>query len=124
MNPAVYGQSVTLTAAVSPARNYPVFAGGVLVVADVNNDGKPDLVVFGDTWVSVLLGNGDGSHLAHGRLQSRKHDRQLDCRPQLKHVHPVEEEKYFSTYSIDYYVIRVASEMFPQIGSKIRYIAR
>jgi hypothetical protein len=49
---------------------YPVAAAGSLIVADVNGDGKPDIVAAGCTdaffcdWsgvVSVLLGNGDGT---------------------------------------------------------------
>jgi hypothetical protein len=34
---------------------------GSVAVADVNNDGYPDLIVANYFWVSVLLGNGDGT---------------------------------------------------------------
>lgn len=46
-----------------PAVVYGVggFAAIFAVVADVNGDGKPDLVVVGGGVVAVLLGNGDGT---------------------------------------------------------------
>ena len=46
---------------------YPSDGGGVIAVADVNGDNKPDVVVANtsggshDGWISVLLGNGDGT---------------------------------------------------------------
>ena len=44
-----------------------------MAVADVNGDGKPDLVVANDgsNTVSVLLGNGDGTFAAR-RLPRRR----------------------------------------------------
>ncbi len=50
-----------------PAVTYPSDGGGVIAVADVNGDNKPDVVVANtsggshDGWISVLLGNGDGT---------------------------------------------------------------
>jgi hypothetical protein len=38
----------------------PSGAGGAIVVADVNNDGKPDVIAAGGT-LGVFLGNGDGT---------------------------------------------------------------
>jgi FG-GAP-like repeat len=46
----------------SPAANYPVAAFPLdMVVADLNGDGKPDLVTINGAQVSVLPGRGDGT---------------------------------------------------------------
>lgn len=47
----------------------PVGVGGTITIADVNNDGKPDLVLGGgglqgQAEIGVLLGNGDGTFQA------------------------------------------------------------
>lgn len=49
------------------APDYPVGAGPLFVaIADVNGDGKPDLLVanFNDSTISILLGKGDGTFRA------------------------------------------------------------
>jgi hypothetical protein len=47
----------------SVGKSYPVANGysSEVTVADVNNDGIPDLVVSGNDEVEILLGNGDGT---------------------------------------------------------------
>ena len=45
-----------------PGASYQVGSGpNTVVVADVNNDGKPDILTSNSANISVLLGNGDGS---------------------------------------------------------------
>src|SRR2546426_6824378 len=53
-NPATFGPALTLTTGASPAS---------VAVADVNGDGKPDILVVntGANTFSVLLGTGDGT---------------------------------------------------------------
>lgn len=61
---------VTLSAATSSTGPQPK----ALAVADVNGDGKPDIVAVntGDSTVSVLLGNGDGTFQAQTAEEAAK----------------------------------------------------
>jgi hypothetical protein len=50
----------------APAVSYPVGNAHHVAIGDLNGDGKPDLTTadFGSNYVSVLLGNGDGTFAA------------------------------------------------------------
>ena len=66
--------TTALAASLPPFAPLPVGSDPTAVaVADVNGDGKPDLVTAndGDDTVSVLLGNGDGTFQAAADLRRR-----------------------------------------------------
>jgi len=45
--------------------DYPTGASAMVAIADLNRDGKLDVITSGDSIVSVLLGNGDGTLQPH-----------------------------------------------------------
>src|SRR5438034_2140584 len=83
---AALPSSAQTPASFNPAVSFPTGALPITVgIADVNGDGKPDLVTVntGANTVSVLLGNGAGSFGPRTDFRSEEHTSELQSHSDL-----------------------------------------